>query len=121
MTITCPQLLMSLPVAGGVWLAALKDDHHLSSAVDVSVAGGAGLAVLSSRMTITCPQLLMSQWQVVRGWLSSRMTITCPQLLMSLPVAGGVGLAALKDDHHLSSAVDISLNGRWCGAGCPQG
>ena len=49
------------------------------------------------------------------------MTITCPQLLMSLSVAGGVGLAALKDDHHLSSAVDVPLSGRSCGAGCPQG
>ena len=72
------------------------------------------------------------------------MSITCPQLLMSLSVAGGVGLAALKDDHHMSSAVDVSVAGgvglaalkddhhlpsavdvspsdRWCGAGCPQG
>ena len=98
MTITCPQLLMSLSVTGGVELTTLKDDYHLSSAVDVSVAGGAGLAVLSSRMTITCPQLLMF-----------------------LPVAGGAGLAVLKNDRYMSSAVDVSLSGRWCGAGCPQG
>ena len=72
------------------------------------------------------------------------MTITCPRLLMSFSVTGGVGLVALKDDHHLSSAVDVSVaggvglavlkndhymssavdvspSGRWCGAGCPQG
>ena len=89
---------MFFPVTGGVELTTLKDDHHLSSAVDVSVAGGAGLAVLSSRMTITCPQLLMF-----------------------LPVAGGAGLAVLKNDRYMSSAVDVSLSGRWCGAGCPQG